>query len=94
MGGVYQFAKDFKEEYFTSTFYDDRQIVLITDNKASMVSVALVFTRDMNGNSKVLGIKWCVPEKDNQNICVETDPTKRDLDNNGWWDDVEALFYK
>lgn len=30
----------------------------------------------------------------NNSTCIKTDPKKRDTNRNGWWDGVEALFYK
>lgn len=54
-------------------------------------------TRDSDstrGGPKVLGIRFCYGEDGGLNKCTITDPQYRDADKDGWWDDVEALFYK
>lgn len=102
MDSVYYFGSIFKKEAFTRIFSDDKQIIMmtefITDPKTGPQStqVVLFFTRTPDGTPKVLTMRFCFKDQLETfgGNCVETDPQKRDLDNNGWWDSVEALFYK
>lgn len=99
MDSVYYFGQVFKEDDFKHVFYDDRQIVMLTDFIKldhpdfgdSPVKLALFFTRLEDGSPRVLGIKFCAPGGE-ESSCFQTDPSKRDSDQNGWWDQVEALF--
>ncbi|MDO8565494.1 MAG: hypothetical protein Q7R67_02655 [bacterium] len=101
MNSVYSFGSTFKRNDFTRIFADERQIVMMTDYEMSpevgtqSIQVVLFFTKTPDGTPKVLGMRFCFKGPDNANSnCIETDPAKRDLDKNGWWDAVEALFYK
>lgn len=98
MASVYYFTQDFKEEDFKHIYFDDRQLVMLTDFLPSAESPdrepirsALFFTR-MEGGPKLLGIKFCLPNEERPGECFETDPGKRDQDKNGWWDQVESFF--
>lgn len=98
MASVYYFTQDFKEEDFKHVYFDDRQIVMFTDflpneesPDAEPIRYVLFFTRS-SGSPKLLGIKFCLPDDTNPQECFETDPAKRDADNNGWWDQVESFF--
>lgn len=96
MDGVYTFAKDFKEEYFKYTFFDKKQIVMETETDPTLIRVALLFVRKGN-NIEMLGIKYCLPDETSTNlkeVCFNTDPATRDLNHNGWWDDLESQFHK
>lgn len=99
MDGFYYFAKDFKEKDFSNVVYDNKQIVLSTDyipveDTGVPLKTTMIFVRDESGKAKILKLRFCFESEDGtRGRCVETDPEKRDLDNNGWWDDVEALFY-
>jgi hypothetical protein len=100
MDNVYFFTRDFKEEDFKHVFHNDKQIVLMTDFQeitdaqagSELVRSVLFFTRDADGSPKILGLKFCLPDEEHPEECFETNPAKRDMDNNGWWDQVEALF--
>ncbi len=102
MDNVHYFGQIFKEDDFNHVFYDNRQIVMFTDfispRDAKLgtepVRMVLFFTRTEEGTPKVLGMKFCSPEGDTSLNCFEADPNKRDSDQNGWWDQVEALFIK
>lgn len=87
MDSVYHFGQNMTLDQFNEYFYDEKQIVMITDSEP--LKVLLTFTRTPEGTPKVLGISWCVKEKP-EDICLE----KVDSDGDGWWDFVEALFYK
>ncbi len=90
MDSVYAFASGYKLSDFKHILSDERQIVMYTDEP---VVVILYFVKDSNGTLKVLGMRFCFEDERTINTCVETDPNKRDLDGNGWWDKVESLFY-
>ncbi|KKQ83661.1 MAG: hypothetical protein UT07_C0001G0023 [Parcubacteria group bacterium GW2011_GWB1_38_8] len=90
MDNVYNIASPFEASEFKNIQADGRQITLYTDGP---VVAILFFVRDIDGTPKVLGLRFC-SEEGAQNSCVETDPIKRDLDDNGWWDSTESLFYQ
>lgn len=100
MDSVYMIASGFKLEDFKNVFYDEKQIIMTTDymktaEGADPTKVVLYFAKAENGEPKVLGIRFCYgDEAAGNSSCVITDPDKRDADKDGWWDDVEALFYK
>lgn len=102
MDSVYAFGSAFKAEDFTKIFSDDRQIIMMTkyaetgEEGGQPVQTVLFFTRTPDGTPKVLSLRFCFQDQATAEggDCVETDPDKRDLDNNGWWDSVEALFNK
>ena len=101
MDSVYGFGSTFKESDFTQVFADEKQIVMMTEYAENpevgqqAVQIVLFFTRDPDGTPKVLSMRFCFKEPGTApSNCVETDPKSRDLDNNGWWDSVEALFYR
>lgn len=96
MTSVYLFSKDFKQSDFHNVAYDDKQVVMSTDylvlqGAEEPMKTVLYFVRE-SGEPKLLGIRFCFGEAKLNETCVETDKVKRDQDNNGWWDDVEALF--
>jgi len=88
MDSVYSFGIIFQAGDFKHVQVDERQIIMSTDGPGVAV---LYFTRDQNGTPKVLGMRLCTEDVPGE--CVESDPSKRDLDGNGWWDEVESLFY-
>lgn len=99
MDSVSQIGEEFKLEDFKYVFYDDKQIIMTTDymlitEGLDKVKIALYFVKSETGEPKVLGLKLCFGEESGDNTCIITDPEKRDADQDGWWDDVEALFYK
>ena len=89
MDSVYSFASLFKQNDFNHILVDERQIIMYTDGP----TVAMLYFTRNNGPIKVLGMRFCLEDETSPNSCVETDPLKRDLDSNSWWDDVESLFY-
>ncbi len=95
MNNVYNITKDWQEEYFSQSYFDARQVVLIANSNKMPFGAALIFVQ-AEGGLKLLGIKWCLPDPDTGKVsdCVNTDPNTRDANKNGWWDDVEALFNK
>lgn len=90
MDSVYSLANNLEFSDFKYHISDERQIILYTDGP--VVSI-LYFTRDESSSPKVLGLQFCLEDETFENECVETNSEKRDLDKNGWWDSVEALFY-
>ncbi|OHB10023.1 MAG: hypothetical protein A3G05_01890 [Candidatus Zambryskibacteria bacterium RIFCSPLOWO2_12_FULL_45_14] len=90
MDNVYNIASYFKLSDFRHIQADERQIIMYTDGP---VVVMLFFTRDLGGALKVLSMRICLEDETSIEKCVETDPDKRDLNGNGWWDNVESLFY-
>lgn len=89
MENVYAIAGEFEVSDFKNVTFDDKQILLYTDGPERTI---LYFTRTDTGAPRVLGIQFCL-ELEGTDKCVETDPSLRDTDGNGWWDRVEALFY-
>ncbi len=100
MASVAEFTKDLRREDFQSVYYDGKQIVLVSDpaptvDGNALIQVILFFTRTDAGEPKVLGMRFCFKGKGEENkSCFNADPATRDMDQNGWWDAVESLFYK
>ncbi len=100
MESVYLFTADWQQSDFKNVVYDGRQIVMSTDyvdtgSGGEPIKTVLFFTRTTSGEPRVLGVQFCFGKEDGSTEkCVETDPETRDLDENGWWDNVESLFYK
>ena len=92
MDGVYNIASSFKIEDFKNIQLDERQIILFTDIQDN-ARAALFFVRDENGTPKMLGLRFCGQEEGRTDKCVDPDPNLRDKDNDGWWDNVQSLFY-
>lgn len=88
MDNVYNIASSFELKTFTHIETDEKQAVLYTDGPL----VTIIFFTKIDG-LKVLGMRFCVDDPKSSKPCVETDPVLRDQNNNGWWDDVESLFY-
>jgi hypothetical protein len=98
MTGVYLIASGFKLEDFKNVESDAKQIIMSTDymkmpDGADDTKVVLYFVKAETGEPKVLGIRFCYGLEDGLK-CVITDPETRDVDHDGWWDDIEALFYE
>lgn len=89
MDSVYAVAGHFEFSQFKHIQADERQIIMYTDGPTVVI---LYFARDKYRVPKLLGIKFCFEEAAQSRSCVETDPAKRDLNSNGWWDEVESLF--
>ncbi len=99
MDSVYLIASGFKQSDFTNVAYDDKQIIMSTDymdvgENAPKTKVVLLFVKSAQNNPLVLGIRFCYGDEGEGNLCVMTDPDKRDSDKDGWWDDIEVLFHK
>lgn len=99
MDSVYLIASGFKENDFTNIAFDDKQIVMSTDymvvaEGSPKTKVVLLFVKSEQGSPLVLGIRFCYGEETDAQVCVITDPDKRDSDKDGWWDDIEVLFHK
>jgi hypothetical protein len=106
MQSVFLFTEGWEQKEFTNTVYDDMQIVLSTDfiklnEEVPPAKTVMLFTRlpaqagTATGEPRMLGIKFCVGEENPAvEKCFDTDPATRDTDNNGWWDDIEAQFYR
>ncbi|MSR87676.1 MAG: hypothetical protein EXS69_00690 [Candidatus Zambryskibacteria bacterium] len=98
MDNVYIFTRDLLRDDFKETYYDEKQIIMLSHYFNASVygtsaQVVLFFTQD-TGDIKLLGMKFCFQEEVSGSACVNTNPTTRDADKNGWWDEVEARFYK
>ncbi|MFZ2484701.1 MAG: hypothetical protein WAX80_01300 [Minisyncoccia bacterium] len=91
MDNVYTLGSYFPQSDFKHVLEDERQVVMYTDGPAVAI---LYFTKDSGGTPKVLGMRFCFEDETSRGTCVETDPSKLDLDQNGWWDSVESMFYK
>lgn len=90
MDSVYSIAHLFELSDFTHIQSDKRQIIMYTDGP----TVAMLYlTRDDSDSLKVLGMRLCFEDKTTVGTCVKTDTIKNDSNNNGWWDQVESLFY-
>lgn len=100
MSSVALFTSELREEDFQEVYYDDKQIVLLSKpienaNGDVLTQVILLFTKTSTGEPKVLGMRFCFKGKAEENkSCFNSDPATRDLNQNGWWDIVESLFYK
>lgn len=94
MDSVAYFAGNFKQSDFKNIAYDDRQVVLSTDfmGDGGATKTVVFFVRE-SGLLKMLGISFCFGGGTTDE-CVNTDPKTRDVDHDGWWDDVESLFKK
>jgi len=104
MDGLYEATKDFKITDFTNTIFDDKQIISYTDyhkeareegsTEDRFGRTLIYFIKSSTGSPLILSIRFCstndlkVPDD-----CVEPDPAKRDLDNDGWWDSLQNIFY-
>jgi|SRR3989344_5310730 len=103
MDSVYAIAGQFKKDEFKNVQADERQIILFTDYQEFFEDdengdyprfrTVIYFTKDEDGNPKVLGIRFCTEKENVSDECVESDPSLRDKNNNGWWDNVESIFY-
>ena len=91
MDNVYNIAGQMTQDILTHSLYDDHQIVLYTDGP--LVTI-VYFTRDDQDNIKVLGMRFCLENKKTASTCVDPAKFRLDADGNGWWDNVESLFYK
>jgi len=99
MDGVYNLASSFRQEDFKNVAFDDRQIIMATDYLGSSENLdgaktAILFVKSESGQPQLLSIKFCFGQDSMSNLCVNTNPVSRDSDQDGWWDDVESLFYK
>ncbi len=99
MDGVIFFTEEWKQSDFRNVAFDDKQVVLSTDfmrsePEAVPIKVLLLFTQTKDGSLKLLSLKYCSGEDKPGNICFDTDPETRDADGDGWWDDLETVFYK
>ena len=90
MDNVYNIASYFKLSDFRHIQADERQIIMYTDGPGV---ATLYFTRDEAHVLKVLGLRFCFEDETSSDKCIEADQVKRDLNGNGWWDNVESLFY-
>jgi hypothetical protein len=98
MDTVGALAGGFRQEDFTHVAYDEKQIVLSTDylpaaSGTPPTKTVLYFVREPAA-PKLLGIRFCFGQDAAGDECVRTAPSTRDANQNGWWDDVEALFKK
>ncbi len=97
MDSVVFFAGGLKQEDFIHFASDSRQTIITTDylsipGSEDPIMTVIYFTQ-ASGTYKVLGLRFCLGDE-TQGECVNADPNTRDKDGNGWWDDVEELFYK
>jgi len=90
MDNLYEVASPLEFSEFKHLQSDERQIIMYTDGP---VVAILYFTRDQSGSPKILGLGFCLEDLEAGERCVETNPDRRDQDNNGWWDSIENLFY-
>lgn len=90
MDSVYAFASQLKLSEFKHIQMDERQIIMFTDGPTVAI---LYFTKDIDGTSKVLGLRFCLEDETVQERCIETGSIRHDEDGDGWWDSVESLFY-
>ena len=100
MDSVYGITANFFKEDFKHVYADEKQIVMTTDpfggsDTDTSAQAILYFTRDTDGTPKVLGMRFCFKASAEDNgDCFDPSPLIRDKDKNGWWDEVEARFYK
>jgi len=104
MDGLYEATKDFKIADFTNTIFDDKQIISYTDYQKEAPEegssedrfgrTLIYFIKSPTGSPLILSIKFCsTNDLEMPDHCVEPDPSKRDLDNDGWWDSLQNIFY-
>ena len=89
MDNVYAIGSELESSAFKYIQADEKQIILFTDRP---VVTSLYFTRTEDGTPKLLGLRFC-SEQEGDTPCIETDPEKKDLNDNGWWDSVESFFH-
>lgn len=94
---VYEFGQTLAQEDFKHIASDERQAILYTDYLALedgwLERRAIYFTR-VGVLTKVLGIKACYTQDPLlADDCINLDAETRDQNQNGWWDNLEALFY-
>ena len=100
MQSVAIFTENMRGGDFKNVYYDERQIVMLTDptmtaDGGALAQTILFFTRTPAGEPKVLGMRFCFKGVIEENkSCFDSSPETRDKDGNGWWDAVESLFYK
>ncbi len=97
MDSVSFIARNFRQEDFLNVASDDKQIIMSTNYLGSEgggvgTKTVLYFVRAEDGRPKVLGIRFCYGDESDSEQCVRTRPDTRDMDKDGWWDDVETLF--
>lgn len=90
MDNVYEISRSLEPSDFKYLEEDDRQAIMHTDGP---IVAILFFTKEADGALKILGLSFCRESGEGTSPCVEKNPSLRDLDNNGWWDSVESLFY-
>lgn len=91
MDSVYALASPFSLNDFKHILSDEKQIILHTDGPNVVI---LYFVREDANSTKVLGMRFCLEDDTSPKKCVEPDAIKQDENSNGWWDNVESLFYK
>ena len=99
MDTAYLATRDFWKSDFKHIFHDERQIVMMTDQFSgennTKAQVIVFFTRTSAGEPKMLSMKLCFKvSAATTGGCFDPSPLTRDKDRNGWWDEVEARFYK
>ena len=90
MDNVYNIASYIEASNFNHMIADKKQIMLYTDGPAVAM---LYFTLD-TGVPKVLTLRFCMEAPEIPQPCIDETKVKVDANGNGWWDSVEALFYK
>ncbi|MEX0919294.1 MAG: hypothetical protein WDZ64_00910 [Parcubacteria group bacterium] len=103
MDEVYAFGSALDKSDFTNLIYDERQAVLYSDyapeidreSETEWFDRTLIyFAKDETDEFKLLALRVCsTSNPDTPDNCINTNIDTRDIDNNGWWDSLEALFY-
>lgn len=91
MDSVYIIGSSLEATDFKHVLEDERQIIMFTNGPAVAM---LFFTKDEGGNIKMLGLRFCFEDETTVGTCLKTGSARQDSNNNGWWDNVESLFYR
>lgn len=92
MNSAVIFGESLNKSDFKNVYYDSKQVLLETNTGGDGTRLGLAFAR-VSGSLKVLGAKWCAPSSPNQeDSCLNANLSSRDMNNNGWWDDLEVFL--
>jgi hypothetical protein len=89
MEGVVFFGGALKPQEFSYIQSDEKQIIMYTPYVSGMRKI-LYFTRDSEGTPKVLGLRFCGKGKESLEVCLDSEKSFADTNENGWWDVTEA----
>ncbi|MBX4195437.1 hypothetical protein KW796_00570 [Candidatus Parcubacteria bacterium] len=89
------FVRDGQDIKFLSLNPFQGALIVRTEGAATSTMSARLdeMVLDTDGDTLADDVEQCIGQIVASD-CVKTDPKKMDTDNDGWWDSVDALFYK